>query len=87
MQIKTFRTERGAKAFEQRVKALWANLETQICCSVGLDFRDHWFVECKHPSKYGKWIGVGPISRKAVRVHADDSTHGRANLTPAGNPR
>jgi hypothetical protein len=87
MKIQTYATERGARAFEKRVQALWPNLITRVCCTVGLDFRDKWYVEAHHPSKYGKWLAVGPISRKAIQTDANGNTHGLANLKPSGIPR
>ncbi len=60
MQVKMYRSERGAKAFQARVQAIWPGCATQVCCTCGLDFRNQWYVEIEQA---GHWYPLGPIKR------------------------
>lgn len=65
--VKTYKTERGARAYMKRLHARWPHKMFQLACSVGMDFRDRWYVEVfiddvrGHPA----WVAVGPMSREA----------------------
>jgi hypothetical protein len=71
MKVKYFRTERGARNHANRVEGMWRNLITRIRCEIGPDFRDRYFVEVRHPSKYGEWIRCGGFSRRAQPAAID----------------
>jgi len=63
--VKTYKTQRGAEAFARKLKARWPHKIFQLACTVGLDFRDKWYVEVLIDDVRGKpaWVAVGPLSR------------------------
>jgi hypothetical protein len=67
VQVKTYRTQRGAEAFARKLKDKWPHKLFQVSCSVTLDFRDHWYVEVLVDDVRGKpaWVGCGPLSKGA----------------------
>lgn len=67
MKVKTYKTQAGAQRFLARLKARWPAKLFQIGCGVGLDFRNHFYVEvfAERPGKSPVWIGVGPMTTAA----------------------
>lgn len=65
MNVKTYKTERGANTFTRRLKAKWPHKLFRVSCGVSLDFRNNWYVEVLIDNVRGHpaWVGVGPLSR------------------------
>ena len=71
MKPKYYLTERGAKNFEKKVQAFWQNLTTRISVEIDPTFKNRYFVEVRHPSKYGQWVRCGYFSKRAKPANFD----------------
>lgn len=62
MQVKTFKTKRGAEGFKRTLLDRWPDKLFQIESRIGLDFRNEWFVSVFIDGDKPLWVGVGPLT-------------------------
>lgn len=71
MQVKTFKTERGARMFKARIHLTHPGHILRVSTEWGWDFRPRYRVEVyvESAGPEGAWIGVGSFKRaRGVRI-------------------